>query len=81
LRVLCELMEVTVSPKWDLIIKLFLLGRSSFLNRLHLSKVLLRRYFSPRVSPILVEVAISSLFFALSSLFLGTRTVAIGFLL
>jgi hypothetical protein len=36
---LCELIGVTVSPKWDLRIKLFLLSRSSFLNRLPLSKV------------------------------------------
>jgi hypothetical protein len=39
LCVLCELIGVTVSPKWDLRIKLFLLSRSSFLNRLPLSKV------------------------------------------
>jgi hypothetical protein len=62
LCVLCELIGVTVSPKWDLRIKLFLLSRSSFLNRFPLSKVLLRRHFSPRASPILGEVAISSLF-------------------
>jgi hypothetical protein len=59
---LCELIGVTVSPKWDLRIELFLLSRSSFLNRFLLSKVLLRRHFSPRASPILGEVAISSLF-------------------
>jgi hypothetical protein len=39
LHILCKLIGVTLSPKWDLRIKLFLLSRTYFLNRLLLSKV------------------------------------------
>jgi hypothetical protein len=57
LCVLCELIGVTVSPKWDL-------GGTPR----RASRQFLVRSLFPH-------------FFALSSLFLGTRTIAVGFLL